>query len=470
MTIPNTIKETHEKIKSGELSIRTLIDSFLKNIEEKNSSINAYIEVYSDIDEQIKNADKMFEEGNETLMTGIPVALKDNMLFLDHKVSSGSKILENYKATYNSTVVDLLKNAGAIFIGRTNMDEFAMGSSTETSFYGITKNPLNEEMVPGGSSGGAVASLAMGGTFLSLGSDTGGSIRQPAAFCGLVGMKPTYGTVSRFGLMAMASSLDQIGPITKNVTDAEILFNFINKYDKNDATSIKEDLRVETKKEVKKIGVPKSWVTGDGIETSVKENFDKSIEVLKSLGYEIIDIDLPLSPYALAVYYILMPAEASSNLSRYDSIRFGMSLPSNNLKEQYEKTRELGFGKEVKRRILLGTYILSHGYYDAYYGKALALQKAIQKEYKDIFEKVDVIATPTSPFLAFPIGAKSNDPIAMKLSDLFTVPANIAGIPAISIPSGDAPNNLKHSLQFMGPNFGENLLFEVAKKFEENVQ
>lgn len=467
-----TIKEAHDALISKKINVAELVDNYVNVAKQKNAEIFAYLEIFSDDDiaSQVKNAQTMIDSGNANALTGIPIAIKDNMLFYGHVASASSKILENYTATYDAHIVNELKKVGAIIIGRTNMDEFAMGSSTETSAYGITKNPLNTNMVPGGSSGGSAASVAMGGAMIALGSDTGGSIRQPAGYCGLVGFKPTYGNVSRSGLIAMASSFDQIGPMAKNVSDAKILFQTISTHDKLDATCVPIENRKFDKNNSKKIGVPHKWVSGDGIEEGVKNNFNESLKKLESLGYELVDIDLPMTQASLAVYYILMPAEVSSNLARFDGIRYGASVEANDLLNVYTKTRGQKFGPEVRRRLLLGTYILSHGYYDAYYRTALRVKEAITLELKNIFEKVDFIVTPTTPFLAFPFGAKSNDPIAMKLADLFTTPANISGMPAISIPSGVAENNLQHSIHFMGPNFSDYKLFELAEAFENSVK
>jgi aspartyl-tRNA(Asn)/glutamyl-tRNA(Gln) amidotransferase subunit A len=391
------------------------------------------------------------------------------MLIEGHIASAGSKMLGNYKATYDSFVVSELKKQGAIFLGRANMDEFAMGSSTETSFYGNTKNPLNTDLVPGGSSGGSVASVAMDGALVSLGSDTGGSIRQPAAFCGLVGLKPTYGIVSRSGIIAMGSSLDQVGPIGKNVRDVEILFDAINGYDPKDGTSIKKEDRLRSLPLKKKIGVPRSFMQGDGIDKEILANFEENCNKLKNAGYEIVDISLPLIKYSLAVYYIIMPAEVSSNLARYDSIRYGFSAPADNIYDIYAKSRGQGFGKEVRRRILLGTYILSHGYYDAYYNKACSAREAIKKELDEAFKDIDAIITPTSPCLPFKFNEKIKDPMAMYMSDLFTVPANIAGVPAISIPSGLSKEGLPFGLHITAPSQREDILFTIGKDFEKQV-
>ncbi len=465
-----TIEKAHDALKKGEYTVRELCEAYLAVINEKNADINAYLEIYSDVMEQADAAQKRFADGTATAMTGIPVALKDNMLREGEHVSAGSKILEGYSATYNGTMVKLLADAGAVFLGRTNMDEFAMGSSTETSAYGNTKNPLDTSRVPGGSSGGAAAALAMNGALVSMGSDTGGSIRQPAAYCGLVGLKPTYGAVSRYGIIAMGSSLDQIGPLTKNVRDSAIVHSMISKYDPMDSTSMPEAKRAQANKPLmKKIGVPSSFLNGPGIDPEVLANFNLSIEKLKGAGYEIVDVSLPMMPYSLAVYYILMPAESSTNLARFDGIRYGKQVNGETLLDTYKLSRGTGFGREVRRRILLGAYILSHGYYDAYYNKAIKVRNEITKELNSIFETVDVIATPTTPSAAFKFGEKSGDPVAMYLCDIFAVPANIAGIPAISVPSGKNRDNMPLGIQFMSAHFTENTLFTIAEEFEKLV-
>jgi aspartyl-tRNA(Asn)/glutamyl-tRNA(Gln) amidotransferase subunit A len=358
-----------------------------------------------------------------------------------------------------------LKEEGVIFLGRTNMDEFAMGSSTETSAFGATKNPLDLGRVPGGSSGGSAAAVAMDGAMISLGSDTGGSIRQPAGYCALVGLKPTYGTVSRYGLMAMGSSLDIIGPFSKTVEDSKIVYDAIKGNDPMDSTTMPENKISSVSGEVKKIGVPRSFVDMDGIDPETKKKFEDTLAELEAKGYEIVDVSVPFIEYSLAVYYILMPAEASTNLSRYDGIRFGLSVPGESPDDAYKKTREQGFGKEVQRRILLGTYVLSHGYYDAYYNKAQKVRAKITEELRKVFEKVDVILTPTTPAPAFKFGEKS-DPIQMYLSDIFTVPANIAGVPAISIPKGKHSNGMPLDIQIMAPHFAEEKLFTLGRDIE----
>ena len=465
-----TIQSVHDSLLKGEFTVRELVDAYLEQIKQKNADINAYLSIYKSLDEMVLRAQKMIDDGSANIMTGIPVAMKDNMVMKGEYSSAGSLILEHFIGVTDATVTQKLKDAGAVLIGRTNMDDGAMGSSTETSAYGITRNPLNTDYVPGGSSGGPAAAIAMDGALVALGSDTGGSIRQPAGYCGLVGFKPTYGEVSRSGIIAMASSLDQVGPMAKNVADAEILFNMIRGADEMDETSIPQNIARDTRA-IKKIGIPTKWIEQGGIEASVKKNFDETLEKLQQAGFEIISIDLPITQYSLSVYYVLNTAEVSSNLARYDGIRYGLSEKGTNLQEVYEKTRGVGFGKEVRRRILLGAYILSHGYYDAYYKKALDVQNAIQAELKDVFNLsnggVDVIMTPTAPFLPFKFGEKMNDPIAMKLSDLFLAPANIAGNPALSIPSGDAENNLKHSTHFLAPTLADDSLLSFGKEIEK---
>ena len=465
-----TIEKAHEAFKNGVYTPTDLLNEYIKVVNEKNPDLNAYLEVYDDALAQAGIAERMFREGTATLMTGIPVALKDNMLVTGHIASAGSKILENYKATYDAGVVKQLKSEGAIILGRANMDEFAMGSSTETSAFGITRNPVNREYVPGGTSGGSAAAVAMDGALVSLGSDTGGSIRQPASFCGVVGLKPTYGNVSRFGIVSMASSLDQVGPIGKNVRDVEILYDATSGYDSNDSTSVPLDLRAKATPIKKKLGIPRSFLSGDGMDQEVMKNFEESCAKLQEAGYELVDVSLPLIKYSLAVYYIVMPAEVSSNLARYDGIRYGMSAPSDKIYDVYAKTRGAGFGKEVRRRILLGTYILSHGYYDAYYNKAVNVRESIKAELAEVFTSVDAIITPTVPFPPFKFGEKSSDPIAMYMSDLFTVPANITGAPAISIPSGHTSIGLPLGLHITAPHFREDILFTIGKDFENKAQ
>ncbi len=423
-----------------------------EEIRLKDKEIHAFLEVFDDA--------KSYGTGP---LSGKTIAIKDNILFEGHKANAGSKILENYVATYDATVVKKLKEAGATIVGRTNCDEFAMGGSTENSAFGVTKNPHDLSRVAGGSSGGSAAAVAAGMCDMALGSDTGGSIRQPASFCGLVGLKTTYGRVSRHGLIALASSLDQIGPFTKTVTESELLYNVIKGHDPMDSTSISADT-YPLKKLKKRIGVPRAFVEAEGVDAAVKENFKESCEKFKSLGYEIVEIDLPHVQYSLATYYIILPAEASSNLARFDGVRYGLHEEGKTSIEDYFETRGAGFGKEVRRRIILGTYILSSGYYDEYYGSALKMKQVISDEFKRAFEDIDFIMTPTSPTPAFKIGEKANDPLAMYLADIFTVPANIVGSPSISLPSG-FDNKLPLGIQLTADLGQEDILFKAGKDF-----
>jgi aspartyl-tRNA(Asn)/glutamyl-tRNA(Gln) amidotransferase subunit A len=464
------IEKTHNHLKNGDFTVRELVDEYLKVIKEKNERINAYLEIYNDIDEQVKKAEEMFGNGTATVLTGIPFSLKDNILLKGHIASASSKILGNHVASYDSFVVEKLKKEGVVFLGRTNMDEFAMGSSTQTSAYGITRNPLNEDLVPGGSSGGPAASVAGDMALVALGTETCGSVRQPSAFCGLVGLKPTYGCVSRSGIIAMGSSLDQVGPMGKSVEDVEIVFNAIKGFDEKDSTSIGDDKREIKDKSIKKrIGVPRSFLSGGGLNEEVLRNFEESCDKLKKAGYEVIDIDLPSMKYSLAVYYILMPAEVSSNLARFDGIRYGESIDGENLLDVYKKSRGLGFGKETRRRVLLGTYILSHGYYDAYYNTALKVRQIIKEEIFNAFKDIDAFITPAVPFLPFKLGEKLDDPLAMYLCDIFSAPANLADIPSIAIPSGKREDGLPFSIQFTVPHLREDILLTIGKDFEKLV-
>lgn len=470
MDIKNlTIKEAHELLISKKMSVLELVDAVLK-VAEGERDLNAYLEIFDDAHAQAESAQKIIDEGRSTMMTGIPLAMKDNILIKGKIASASSKMLENYTATYDAFVTKKLREAGAVFIGRTNMDEFAMGGSTENSAFGVTKNPHDKTRVPGGSSGGSAAALASGAALGALGTDTGGSIRQPAAFCGVVGLKPTYGSVSRSGLIAMASSLDQAGPFAKTVEDAEIIFDCIKGYDTMDSTSYSDNLVPRENKKPKIIGVPTEFVNAKGVDPRVLKNFEKSIEKMKKLGYEVKEINLASFNRALSTYYILMPAEVSSNLARFDGVRYGYHADGENLLDDYMRSRGEGFGVEVRRRILLGTYVLSSGYYDAYYSKAIAAREVIKKTLEVAFRDVDIIATPTTPTPAFKIGEKTSDPLQMYLADIFTVPVNIAGVPAISIPSGfveEGDAKLPLGIQFIAPHFGEDALFAIGKDFEK---
>ncbi len=463
-----TIEEALKGLSSGDFSSEDLVKSALSVISEHDGDVHAYLEVFSDAIEQAKVADQKRKNGDKGMLLGVPIAIKDNILIEGRHVTAASKILEGYVAPYDATVIKKLKDEGAVFIGRTNMDEFAMGGSTENSAFGVTKNPHDLSRVAGGSSGGSAAAVAMGSVLGALGSDTGGSIRQPASLCGVVGLKTTYGSVSRHGLMAMGSSLDQIGPFAKTVADAEILFRAISGHDKMDSTSLPDDSYDFKEKKDKPfvVGVPRDFVSAPGIDKEVLSNFERSLELLKKDGVEIRDVDLPSLKHSLAVYYILMPAEASTNLARFDGVRFGLSEDGGDVLGSYMKTRGDGFGREVRRRIMLGAYVLSSGYYDAYYNKANAVRALINEDFEKAFASVDAIVTPTSPVPAFKIGEKSEDPLAMYLADIFTVPVNLAGIPAISIPSGFTEQKLPLGIQFIARRGGEETLFGLGKKFE----
>lgn len=461
-----TIKSAREALKKKKFSARELTQASLDVIKKKDTDIHAFLEVFDDALAQADKADKRIAMGENLPLLGIPIAVKDNMLVEGKQATAGSKILERFIAPYDATAVKKLKDAGAIIFGRTNMDEFAMGSSTENSAYGVTKNPHNLSRVSGGSSGGSAAAVGANFVLGSYGSDTGGSIRQPAAFSGIVGLKPTYGRVSRSGLIALASSLDQIGPFAKTVGDAEILYDVIQGRDSLDSTTILEDTYSQSKKFSKAIGVPRSFVESEGTDGSVKKNFEEVIKKFQSLGYDIADIELPHLKYSLAAYYIIMPAEASSNLARFDGVRYGFHKDGKDSIDDYFKTRGTGFGQETRRRIILGTYVLSSGYYDEYYGSALKMKKLITEELKEAFKKIDLIMTPTTPTPAFKIGEKTSDPLSMYLADIFTVPANIAGLPAISLPSG-FDDSLPLGVQLMAGLGREDNLFIAGKEFLE---
>jgi len=465
-----TIKKARKLLTDKEISARELTAYYLKNIEEKNKDINAYLEVFEDA---LSEAEKLDKEGiGEQPLFGIPMAIKDNILIKGKTCSAGSKMLQNYRASYDATVIKKLKSAGAIFLGRTNMDEFAMGASTENSAYEATKNPYDLTRVSGGSSGGSAAAVAMDGCLGALGSDTGGSIRQPASFCGIVGLNPTYGAVSRSGLIAMASSFDQIGPMAKTVEDAEIIFNAIKGSDPMDSTSSSTPDFDE--KKMLKIGVLK--YDKNGVDEEINKSIEKSAKIFKDLGYEISEIELPNIKYSVPCYYILTPAEVSSNLARFDGVKYGLFKEGKSLTEDYMKTREAGFGLETRRRIILGTYVLSAGYYDAYYAKAQKVRELIRRDFENVFKNVDAIISPVSSSVAFKIGEKANDPLKMYLEDIFTAPAKMAELPAMSlpvrqagIPSGHNAEGLPIGLQIIAPRFGEKLLFEIGKKYEHDT-
>ncbi len=459
-----TIAKARAKLDAKEFSAVQLAQAYLNEIEKKNRELNVYLEVYDDVLEQAKVADEIIARGESYPLLGIPLAVKDVILIKGRRVSAGSKILENYTASYDATVIAKLKKQGAVFLGRTNMDEFAMGGSTENSAYGVTKNPHDTSRVPGGTSGGSAAAVTSNMALAALGSDTGGSLRLPSSFCGVIGMKPTYGKVSRYGLIAAVSSFDVIGSIAKTVEDARILFEAIKGRDVLDSTSIDLNSTPEKFSQVQTIGVPWDLVNQEGIDPYIKENFKAAVKNLESLGYQIKDIKLP---NYLALYYIINFAEVSTNLARFDGVRYGLHIDGQNLLDDYLLTRGTGFGKEARRRILLGTYVLSAGYYDAYYGKAQKARLALKKEFKELFSKIDLILTPTSPIVPWKIGEKS-DPLSMYLVDIFTVTANLVGVPAISLPSGlieIEAKKLPLGIQFMAPHGAEDMLFEIGKKF-----
>ncbi len=459
-----SIAEASNKLAAKEVSAVELAAACKAEIDARNGTLNAYLEVFDDIEAQAKAADERRAQGESGTLLGIPLAMKDNILIEGRRASAASKILEGYVATYDATAAAKLKAQGAVFLGRTNMDEFAMGGSNENSAYGPVKNPADELRVPGGSSGGSAAALAAHMALGALGTDTGGSVREPAAFCGVVGLKPTYGAVSRSGIIALGSSLDQVGPFGKTVEDAEILFNAIKGKDQLDSTSIDSALAVSDKKV---IGVPRALLA-QGIDPDVLARFEATLKMLEGKGYQVVDVELPSAALALAAYYVIMPAEASSNLARYDGVRYGLSLKGADLLEDYARTRGEGLGPEVRRRIMLGTYVLSAGYYDAYYGKALGVRELLRRELGEALGKAAVIATPTTPFPAWKVGEKS-DPLSVYLADIFTVTANLTGNPAISIPMGTVERDgsqLPVGIQFTAPCGGEATLFAVGKDAE----
>ena len=453
------------KVKSGEIKATDIINDYLDRIKEKDKKINAFLEVFAD--SALKKAEeidlKVAQKKPVGTLAGVPVAIKDNMLYKNHRMTCASKILENYISPYSATAVEKLLEEDAVIIGRTNMDEFAMGSSTENSAFKNTKNPLNEKHVPGGSSGGSAAAVAANMALISLGSDTGGSIRQPAAFCGVYGLKPTYGSVSRYGLAAFASSLDQIGCFTNNPEDMKLAFSVISGHDKKDSTSSILQ-QTEKKFDIKaiKIGIPKEPFM-EGLEPKIKEEFLLTIQKLKNLGASMLDISLPNTQYALPTYYIIASGEASSNLGRYDGTRYGLnSKKADSLINFYKLSRGEGFGPEVKRRIMLGTYSLSAGYYDDYYIKAQKIRTLIKNDFKKAFTEIDIILTPTTPTTAFKFGDKLKNPISMYLSDIFTIPASLAGVCAVSAPCKNKTEaGLSVGMQFTSNHFNETSLFSI---------
>ncbi len=460
-----------DKIKNKKLSSKEITEAFI-NRSKKSSKLNSYI---TDNFDNALNRAKEFDEKPDfnKKIPGIPLAVKDLFCTKNLRTTAGSKILENFIPTYESTVTQNIIDHGGIIIGKLNCDEFAMGSSNETSNYGNVQNPISENLVPGGSSGGSSAALAAKLTPATIGTDTGGSIRQPASFTGTVGLKPTYGSCSRYGIVAFASSLDQAGPMTHDVKDCALLLEVMSSFDTKDSTSVEftrgnylNDLNENIKG--KKIGIPKEYKV-DGMPKEIEDLWEKGIKIIKDNGGDVIDISLPNTNYALPTYYIVAPAEASSNLARYDGVKYGFRSKGENLIDMYEKTRSEGFGDEVKRRIMIGTYVLSSGYYDAYYLKAQKVRRLIKNDFDEAYKKVDAILTPSTPSSAFKIGEKLNDPVSMYLNDIFTVPINLAGLPAISIPAGHDNNGFPLGLQIIGKAFDEQNILNIAYSIEKNI-
>lgn len=471
-----TLAEASEGLRKKNFSPSELFKSVLARAKAVNKKTNAFITLLDNLGASMaKEADKRAAAGERKgALDGVPVVLKDLLAMQGEKTTAGSKILENYVSPYDASVVAKLRDAGAVFLGKTNMDEFAMGSSNENSYFGPVRNPWNLDLVPGGSSGGSAVAVSADACIYALGTDTGGSIRQPASLCGVVGLKPTYGRVSRYGLFAMASSLDQVGPLAKTVGDSRAIYEAIKGKDSHDSTTVvpREPKRKELKKGSLKglvLGVPQEYFV-EGMDPGVEKAVREAIKVCESLGAEIREVSLPASGYGLAVYYIIMPAEVSANLSRYDGIRYGYSAKeAKNLLDVYLKSREDGFGAEVRRRIMIGAYVLSSGYYDAYYRKAQKVRTLVRRDFLKVFQDVDALITPTSPGVAWKIGEKSADPMSMYLSDIYTVSANVAGIPAISIPAGFA-RDLPVGLQIMGRHFDEETILHVAEAYESATE
>jgi len=476
-----TIKKFQELLKEDKISSREIVNVCFDNINKKNKGINALLEVFDDAFKEAEKEDQRIKSGQTPKpLSGVPFAIKDNIMMEGRIVSAASRILANHRASYDATAIKKLREAGAIFLGRANMDEFAMGSSSENSAFGPVKNPYDLTRVAGGSSGGPAAALASDMCLAALGSDTGGSIRTPAAFCGVVGLKPTYGAVSRSGLIAMASSLDQIGPIAKTIEDAEIIFNVIKGKDPADSTTVEYRGSTSAAGATRgrtsfTIGIPKEYFSlsgkNKGLDEGIIDKFKTSIEKLKKLGHQIKEVSLPHTEYVLSCYYIIVPAEISANLARFDGVKYGLYKEGKNLFEDYLKTRGAGFGKEVRRRIILGTYVLSAGYYEAYYQRAQKVRVLIKEDFKKVFSPpaggVDILLTPVSPTPAFKIGEKTDDPVKMYLADIFTVSANLAGLPALSLPNGFVElegTKLPSALQLISPWFEEEKLFYLGKQ------
>jgi aspartyl-tRNA(Asn)/glutamyl-tRNA(Gln) amidotransferase subunit A len=469
-----TIHEAHRLLKDRELSSVELTRAFLERIRKVEPQVKAFVTVTEDLAlERARLADDAIAAGRVGPMTGVPLAIKDVICTKGVRTTCSSRMLENFVPPYDASVMEKLYTAGAVMLGKANMDEFAMGSSTENSAFYPTRNPWDLSRVPGGSSGGSAVAVAAGEASGALGSDTGGSIRQPAGFCSVVGLKPTYGRVSRYGLVAFASSLDQIGPLTQDVTDCALLMNIISGHDVRDSTSVPEpvpDYTLSLKTDLKglRLGVPKEYYV-EGMQPGVAAVMKNAIKKLEELGAKLDEVSLPHTPYSLAVYYIIAPSEASANLARYDGVKYGYSYKGKTMWESMEKTRENGFGPEVKRRIMLGTYALSAGYYDAWYVKAQKVRTLIRREFDAVFEKYDALVTPTSPTVPFKIGEKTDDPLAMYLSDVCTLPINIAGVPGISIPAGFV-EGLPVGMQIIGRHFSEETLLRVAYAYEQSTE
>jgi aspartyl-tRNA(Asn)/glutamyl-tRNA(Gln) amidotransferase subunit A len=470
-----TIHELLDRLRAGETTSAAITASVFGRIDAVEKEVHAYITLMRETAlAEAARADEKIRKGEIDALTGIPIAMKDICCMKGVRTTCGSKILENFIPPYDATVVEKLRAAGAVFTGKTNMDEFAMGSSTENSFFGATRNPWDLDRIPGGSSGGSAAAVAADECIAALGSDTGGSIRQPAALCGIVGLKPTYGRVSRFGLVAFASSLDQIGPFTKDVEDCAILMNVIAGYDPRESTSVPEevpDYRRFLGQGIEgwRVGIPKEYFI-TGIDPEVEAAVRRAIRVVEGAGAKCIEVSLPHTEYCLAVYYIVAPAEACSNLARYDGVKYGFrSADGRDLMEMYKKTRAAGFGAEVKRRIMIGTYALSSGYYDAYYKKASQVRGLIKRDFDEAFTKCDVILTPTTPTPAFRVGERTDDPMQMYLSDIFTISTNLAGIPGISVPCGFTAAGLPVGVQFLTGHFQEGRLIQFASAYEKHA-
>jgi len=465
-----TIKKAHKGLKDKSFSSLELTEELFKVAANSESVLHAHLVLmYDEAVKKAKETDgRIAKDGMLGELDGIPLSIKDNMNLKGYGTTCSSKILSNYISPYDATVVKRLRENGTIFVGKTNLDEFAMGSSTENSAYGPTKNPWDPDCVPGGSSGGSAAVVSVGSALGSLGSDTGGSIRQPASFCGVVGFKPTYGTVSRFGLIAFASSLDQIGPFTKTSEDAKIIYNAISGYDSKDATSLNLKPVSLPEDNSAKVGVVKELM-GDGISDDVKSEVERVIKILEEEGHKVTEVSLPMTKMAISIYYLIAPAECSANLARFDGVRFGLRQGGNTSYEMSDKTRAEGFGDEVKRRILLGTYALSAGYYDAYYGQALKARNQVINEFKEVFKSVDYLISPTTPSTAFKFGEKTSNPLEMYMSDLCTIPANLAGIPAISIPTGIDGNGMPFSIQLMSPELTDTSLLNFSSYIEKII-